>query len=57
MYRVGCGFSRSDGLYSKFYVRNYGPGGNNVDGSMYKVGAACTARPAAAPSCDDGLCV
>jgi len=57
MYSVGCGFSRSDGLYSKFYVRNYGPGGNNVDGSMYKVGAACTARPAAAPSCDDGLCV
>jgi hypothetical protein len=52
-YTVGSGcraFLRSDGLYSKFYVCIYGQGGNNVGGSMYTVGAACTAYPAVAPS-------
>merc|ERR1712037_775908 len=40
-YMVGCGYSYYDdpkrGL-SKLYVCNYGPGGNLVGDSMYKVG-------------------
>jgi hypothetical protein len=41
----------------RFYVCNYGSAGNVIGGSMYKIGAACTACPSAAPSCDDSLCV
>lgn len=59
-YTVGCGFtafSGSDGWYNKYYVCNYGPGGNYIGAEMYKIGGACTACPAAAPRCNNGLCV
>jgi len=58
-YKVGCGFKAyqaSDG-YKKFYVCNYGPGGNIIGGSMYTEGDACTACPADASGCNNGLCV
>ena len=59
-YTVGCGFSgflSYDGWYNKYYVCNYGPGGNVIGGSTYTVGGACTRCPAAAPGCNNGLCV
>ena len=40
-YMVGCGYTYYDDPkrgYSKLYVCNYGPGGNLVGGSMYKMG-------------------
>jgi hypothetical protein len=59
-YKVGCGFTAyqaSNGWYNKYYVCNYGLGGNIIGGSMYKKGAACTQCPAAASHCNNGLCV
>jgi hypothetical protein len=55
-YLVGCGFTAytADGWNKKLYVCNYGPGGNILGGTMYKVGTACSQCPGA---CDDGLCV
>jgi hypothetical protein len=56
---VGCGFtmfSISEGIYNNLFVCNYGPGGNYVGGSMYKVGAACTECPATAPVCEESMC-
>ena len=38
---VGCGYAYYDDPkrgFSKLYVCNYGPGGNLVGGSMYKMG-------------------
>jgi hypothetical protein len=58
--KVGCGFISfisPDGWYDKYYVCNYGPGGNIIGGSMYTEGDACTQCPAEASSCDNGLCV
>jgi len=40
-YMVGCGYAYYDDPkrgFSKLYVCNYGPGGNLVGGSMYKMG-------------------
>ena len=40
-YMVGCGYTYYEDPkrgFSKLYVCNYGPGGNLVGGSMYKVG-------------------
>jgi hypothetical protein len=57
-YLVGCGFTafnNSDGWYRKFYACNYGPGGNYLNGIMYKTGTACSQCPAGT-ICDNGLC-
>jgi len=59
-YKVGCGFTAyvgADGRYNKFYVCNYGPGGNIIGDSMYQEGEPCTQCPAEASSCDNGLCM
>ncbi|PSN37306.1 Venom allergen 3 [Blattella germanica] len=56
---VGCGFiayKKTDDWYTKYYVCNYGPGGNIEGGTMYKTGAACSA---CSGSCETstGLCL
>ncbi|PSN50515.1 hypothetical protein C0J52_14364 [Blattella germanica] len=56
---VGCGFiayKEADGWYNKYYVCNYGPGGNIKETTMYKTGAACSA---CSGSCETstGLCL
>jgi hypothetical protein len=61
-YTVGCGataFFSSYGYYTKNYMCLYGPGGNIVGGnnSVYLIGPACSACPASAHACEDGLCV
>ncbi|KAF4519938.1 hypothetical protein B566_EDAN012580 [Ephemera danica] len=46
---LGCGFVvfNDQGWTRKYYFCNYGPGGNMIGGSMYKVGAGrnCAAYP------------
>uniref|UniRef100_T1IJJ5 Cysteine-rich venom protein n=1 Tax=Strigamia maritima TaxID=126957 RepID=T1IJJ5_STRMM len=41
---VGCGYSfyTKNGNYIKLIICNYGPGGNMIDGSMYKPGDQCS---------------
>jgi len=59
-YKVGCGFTAyegSDGWYNKYYVCNYGPGGNIIGGSMYEEGDPCTKCPGENSQCNNGLCV
>jgi hypothetical protein len=61
-FTVGCGYTGffgSDGNYWKYRLCLYGPGGNIVasNSSVYKIGPACSACPASAHSCEDGLCV
>jgi len=61
-YTVGCGATAifsSYGYYTKTYMCLYGPGGNIVGGnsSVYLIGPACSACPASAHACEDGLCV
>ncbi|KAJ9593714.1 hypothetical protein L9F63_014762, partial [Diploptera punctata] len=54
---VGCGFAAwegTDGWYNKYYVCNYGPGGNYIGGTVYDVGTACSE---CSGSCENGLCV
>ncbi|KAJ9593713.1 hypothetical protein L9F63_014761 [Diploptera punctata] len=54
---IGCGFSAwtsNDGWFNKYYVCNYGPGGNIISTSMYTTGSACGQ---CSNSCNDGLCV
>jgi len=59
IFTVGCGFTgfySKDGLYNKYYLCLYGPGGNIVGSSVYQIGPACSACPGGT-ACDDGLCV
>jgi hypothetical protein len=61
-YTVGCGFTgfySLDGHYRKYYLCLYGPEGNIVgdNSSVYQTGPACSACPASASRCEDGLCV
>ncbi|XP_069677996.1 venom allergen 5-like [Periplaneta americana] len=54
---VGCGFvayKGDDGWFNKYYVCNYGPGGNIISQPIYKKGAACSKCTGA---CEKGLCV
>lgn len=56
-YKIGCGFTvykdEKRGTYNKYYVCNYGPGGNVISGTMYKTGETCRACP---NRCNVGLC-
>ncbi|XP_069678007.1 venom allergen 5-like [Periplaneta americana] len=54
---VGCGFvayKGDDGRFNKYYVCNYGPGGNVKTRPMYQEGPACSKCTGA---CENGLCV
>lgn len=58
-YKVGCGFTAyqgSNGWYNKYYVCNYGPGGNVIGTSMYEEGDPCTQCPEGNSQCNNGLC-
>jgi hypothetical protein len=61
--KFGCGvtgyYSSSNGYYTKQYMCLFGPGGNIVgdNSSVYQIGPACSACPASAHACEDGLCV
>ncbi|XP_032782780.2 venom allergen 3 homolog [Daphnia magna] len=62
-YTVGCGvaYYKSTALfgpklpYNKFYVCNYGPAGNFINGPVYAQGSAGSACPAGTKN-NDGLC-
>ena len=61
-HKIGCGFtafSSSDGMYNKFYVCIYGPGGNIIGGSrfMYLPGTAGMQCSAGSTGNDKGLCL
>ncbi|XP_069677992.1 venom allergen 5-like [Periplaneta americana] len=60
---VGCGFTsyvQREGekdWFKKFYVCNYGPGGNVIGAPMYKKGEACSSCSSTAPNCaQQSLC-
>ncbi|GBN24807.1 CRISP/Allergen/PR-1 [Araneus ventricosus] len=59
-WRIGCGYTsfKEGSLYKKFYVCNYGPGGNTEKQPVYKKGDPCTACPVnscCGSSCRGGL--
>jgi len=62
-YTVGCGttgfYDPYPYYYDNIYLCLYGPGGNTVGGnsSVYLIGPTCSACPASAYACEDGLCV
>lgn len=55
---IGCGYAYylKDGMYTKLYACNYGPGGNILSTSMYKKGTACTACTNGCSTTYPGLC-
>ncbi|KFM60493.1 Venom allergen 5, partial [Stegodyphus mimosarum] len=46
-WKVGCGYVlyKDPQWYNSFFVCNYGPAGNWMDGEMYKAGKTCSACP------------
>lgn len=60
-WRIGCGYvlyKEEPNTHKKLYVCNYGPSGNMVHESMYKIGPPCSACPAntGCSSIYNGLC-
>ncbi|XP_055937469.1 CRISP/Allergen/PR-1-like [Argiope bruennichi] len=59
-WRIGCGYTsfKEGGKYKRFYVCNYGPGGNVAEQPVYKNGQPCSACPinsCCGSSCGGGL--
>jgi len=55
---VGCGYSSwKDGRWTnKYMVCNYGPGGNMIGSTMYRVGKACSTCSNGCSTAYPGLC-
>ncbi|XP_054709530.1 CRISP/Allergen/PR-1-like [Uloborus diversus] len=55
-WKVGCGYvlHQEGATLKKLYICNYGPAGNMLPGSMYKIGQPCSACPV--NSCCDKTC-
>lgn len=55
---LGCGRARysSVDVLTEILVCNYGPGGNVLDGKLYRPGAPCSACPAACSATYPALC-
>jgi hypothetical protein len=52
--QIGCGYTQCPSGF--FLVCNYSPAGNYVGSPWYQPGTACSACPASASRCNDGLC-